>query len=117
MKLDRTDLTAIRSALQFALRILASRNENTTAFDNALTAIEAALANATRVSDLGDPIAADGNPKTAVGHNELHDWVTVAEAARLLDCSERRVRQIAPAVGGRKRGGTWWIPKSALPED
>ncbi len=70
-----------------------------------------------RLEEHLEDISADGNPKTAVGQNELHDWATVAEAARLLDCSERRVRQIAPAVGGRKRGGTWWIPRSSLPED
>ncbi len=59
----------------------------------------------------------NGNPKTPLSHTEWDEWATVAEAAKLLNCSERRVRQIAPAVGGVKRAGAWWLPRSVLPTE
>lgn len=102
-ELDRDDLDAAWWALRTVTHILAARNEPTTAFDCALTHIEAT-------------IAANGNPKSPRGQTEWNDWVSVGEAARLLGCSERRVRQIAPAIGAVKRAGAWWIPRSALPE-
>lgn len=102
--LDRATLEAARSALRMVTRALAARDEPTAAFDHALAGVEAA-------------ITGNGNSKPPPRQTDWDDWVSVQQAARLLDCSERRVRQIAPAVGGRKRGGTWWIPKSALPED
>jgi len=108
VRLDRADLSTSLSALRLVRRTLRSRNENTAAFDHAIEALDAALT---------PTASADGRPKTAVGQTEWHDWCSVAEAARLLDCSERRARQIAPSIGGKKRAGTWWIPRSALPTE
>ena len=107
--LDDADLTAIRSALTFTRRALTTRNEPTAPFDHAIAAIDTALAT--------QPIADNGNPKTDVDQTELNEWVSVTDASQLLGCSERRVRQIAPAIGATKRGGSWWIPRSALPTE
>jgi len=106
--IDRTDLTAIRTALTFTRRALTARHEPTAPFDHAIAAIDTALAT--------QPIADNGNPKTDVDQTELNEWVSVTDASQLLGCSERRVRQIAPAIGATKRGGSWLIPRSALPE-
>lgn len=46
----------------------------------------------------------------------LGQWATTNEAAHTLGVTSRRVRQIAGALGGRKIGGNWWIPRDALPE-
>lgn len=119
MNLDPTHLSTARHALLFVRRTLLARNEPTAAFDNALAGIEAALTaqNYSRVNTLTPRTTANGNHETAVSHTEFDDWITVDEAAQLLDCSVRRVRQLAPAIGAVKRGGCWWIPRSALPDE
>ena len=119
--IDRTDLTAIRTALRMVARALAARNDPVEAFTHALTTVEAALANPrhnlpTSVSSNPDPTTDSGSAETVVRNTELNEWVSVTEASQLLGCSERRVRQIAPAIGATKRGGSWLIPRSALPE-
>lgn len=57
-------------------------------------------------------ISANGNAETAAVHA---GFVTTAEAARTLGCSERRVRQLAPSIGGIKSGGRWLVPIDSLP--
>ena len=107
-ELNSADLDAALWALRMVTHSLAARNEPTETFDTALENVEAALAT--------HPIADNGNPKPPERQNEWDEWVSVGEASRILACSERRVRQIAPAIGAVKRGGSWWIPRSALPE-
>ncbi len=58
--------------------------------------------------------SADGTPTTAVPHTE---YVDTTEASKLLGCSERWARELAPRVGGIKRAGAWWIPRDALPTE
>lgn len=41
---------------------------------------------------------------------------TAAEAAQVLGTSERTVRRLAPALGGRKRAGTWLFDAAAVHE-
>lgn len=103
MNLDRDDLEAARWALRMVTRALTALNEPTAAFVDALAGVDAA-------------IASDGNPKPAVRQTEWDDWVAVPQAAQLMGCSVRRVRQLAPSIGGRKRAGSWSIPKDALPQ-
>lgn len=58
-----------------------------------------------------------GSASAPLRDNEFDGWVTTTEAAKLLHTSERWVRELAPAIGGRKQYGRWLIPRSALPEE
>ena len=107
MTLSRADLVAARYALLFTRRTLAARSESAEAFDTALGAIEAAL----------QPASVTGTPKPPPRDDEwTTEWATTAEAATVLDVSDRWARQMAPRIGGVKRGGSWWVPRSSLPE-
>ncbi len=44
------------------------------------------------------------------------DYMTTDEAAALLGCSERHVRRMAPALGGRLVGGRWLVDRQAVAE-
>lgn len=104
--LSTADLSTARSALLFVRRAIAARREPTAALDRALAGIETAMAT-----------AANGGPKTPLRDDWGEAWATTSEAAQALECSERRMREIARSIGGVKRGGCWWIPRSALPEE
>lgn len=47
----------------------------------------------------------------ATGHA---DEVSITEAARLLGCSARTARRLAPALGGRKHAGVWLVRAGAI---
>lgn len=100
---DPRPLKVAAEAVRMVCEVLAARREPTSAFDNALSEIEAALT----TSDNGSPAAPPRND----------DWVDTAEAAKLLGCGERWARDIAPRIGGQKIGGRWLIPKDALPQE
>lgn len=101
--LTAADVTAIRSALLFACRALAARNEDTTAFVSALAAVDATTTEHGSVSETGCN----------------HGYVDTCEASRLLGTSERWVRELAASghIGAVKHAGRWLIPRDALPED
>lgn len=40
--------------------------------------------------------------------------VSAAEAAALLGCTDRRVRQLADELGGRRLSGRWQFPRAAV---
>lgn len=44
------------------------------------------------------------------------DVIDVTEAARLLDCSPRTARRLAPRLGGRLVGGRWVVDRFATLE-
>jgi len=44
------------------------------------------------------------------------DWLTVDQAARLLGCSTRHARRLAPQLGGRRSGGVWHLDPQAVNE-
>ena len=107
MTLDGADLATARSALLFVRHAVAARRENTAALDRTLANFDATLAT-----------SANGSRSTPARHTGIDDeWVSTTEAATRLGCSERWAREIAPTVGGRKRAGRWWIPRSALPQE
>lgn len=45
---------------------------------------------------------------------ELTERVTTTQAAELLAKSERQLRRLAPRLGGRKVGGTWYLDLDAI---
>ena len=98
---DHADIVAACTALRFVRVALAARRESTTAFDKALESFNTATT------------AAIGSPESPARED---GWVTTAEAAERLHCSERWARDLAPRIGGRKVGGRWLIPKASLPE-
>jgi hypothetical protein len=58
------------------------------------------------------PVAADGSAEVELAEivASSEQLLTVAEAAGLLELSERRVRQLAADGMGVKRGGVWLLP-------
>ena len=44
------------------------------------------------------------------------EFLDVAAAARLLNCSTRTARRLAPKLGGRQVGGRWLIDRLAVEE-
>ncbi|MBX7433478.1 helix-turn-helix domain-containing protein [Mycobacterium sp. Y57] len=100
--LSAADLAVARSALLWVRRQVAARHEPTAALDATITAIDTALT------------SGNGSPEQPPSHT---GFVDVTEAARLLDVSDRHVRNLAPHIGGIKHAGRWIIPRSSLPED
>ena len=94
------DLKACRAALRVC-RSLPARPETTAAWDRALVAVEEVLSG-----------SVNGSAATPTRQTE---WVTTAEAAKALGCTDRWARDIAASVG-IKYGGRWFIPKDALPQ-
>ncbi|WP_153453808.1 helix-turn-helix domain-containing protein [Streptomyces smaragdinus] len=61
-------------------------------------------------------VAVDGSAETEVpevGASSGHE-VTTGEAAVLLGCTERRVRQLAAGGMGARRGGRWVLDRSVV---
>lgn len=62
------------------------------------------------------PVAAAGSaevPLSEVGPPLPHE-ITTREASVLLGLTERRVRQLAPVLGGRRVGSGWLLDRSAV---
>jgi hypothetical protein len=58
--------------------------------------------------------SANGRGETAVV--EESNWMSTTEAAAQIGCTARRVRQIAPRIGGRRVGRRWIFPARAVRE-
>jgi hypothetical protein len=99
---DPRPLKVAAEAVRMVCGVLAARREPATAFNDALSAIEAALT----TSDNGSTATPPRND----------EFVDTATAAKLLGCGERWARDIAPRIGGQKISGRWFIPKDALPQ-
>lgn len=44
------------------------------------------------------------------------DWIDANEASALIGCTPRRVRQIAPQLGGRRVGRRWLFQRECVEE-
>src|SRR4051812_44348288 len=102
--MDRSALLTAQAALLAVRETVVIRKGTTTAFDHALSSIREALTSS---------CAAEGRPKTVPVHTE---YVTTAEAAKLLGCKERWAREIAKRIG-IKKSGVWLMSKDALPQE
>ncbi|MFC9833186.1 hypothetical protein ACFVKB_05070 [Rhodococcus sp. NPDC127530] len=52
-----------------------------------------------------------GNSNTGTRTTE---WITTEEAARMLNCSNRQARRLAPQLDGRLSGGRWVLDRQAV---
>lgn len=55
-------------------------------------------------------------PEPDAAHNDTSEMITTDHAARLLHCSPRTVRRLAPKLGGTRIGGRWMIDPLAITE-
>lgn len=104
MTLDARDLQTAVSALRAVRRALNLRGETSVAFDHALAALD---------NELTLVIAACGTPKPPAREA---DWVPISIAAKTLGLGRRRMRDLAPGIGGVKIGRDWMVPRDSLPE-
>lgn len=44
------------------------------------------------------------------------EMIATEEAARMLECSSRQARRLAPRLGGRRVGGRWLLDRRAVVE-
>lgn len=58
--------------------------------------------------------AANGNSETSPAEIAPRSAVSAEQAASLLGVSPRRVRQLAPLIGGVKNGGRWRFERGAV---
>ena len=93
-------LDAARYAVDVAQR---ARARNGLPPSTALARLAAALS----------PAGQTDNPNEPTGEA---DDMTTEEAARLLGCSPRQARRLAPALGGRLTGGRWLLDRVAVAE-
>ncbi|MFD6676062.1 hypothetical protein ACFWDA_17045 [Rhodococcus zopfii] len=95
-------ITAVRYAVRVAL---AARHRNGLPAHPLLVELAAAVA---------DPGTTDTEPEPAQqDHTELID---TREAARMLGCSNRQARRLAPLLGGRIHAGRWLLDRDAVTE-
>jgi hypothetical protein len=103
---------ALRAALQAVL--IAARVRTRNGLPNSAAHLELAKA-------LGAAMSANGHPAV----REIPDMqdmphepptVTIAEAAKQLEISERQTRRRAPQLGGKKIGGVWLLDQDAINE-
>lgn len=66
-----------------------------------------------RLADALSPAGHADTPHEAPGE---HDDMTTDEAARLLGCTARQARRLAPVLGGRLVGGRWLLDRQAVAE-
>jgi hypothetical protein len=55
-----------------------------------------------------------GNPETARPEIVAESVMTAEQASTLLGLTARRVRQLAPVIGGHKHHGRWTFDRSAV---
>ncbi len=58
--------------------------------------------------------AAAGNPETSRPEIGADSAMTAEQAAGVLNLSARRVRQLAPVLGGSRAGGRWVFDRTAV---
>ncbi|AXY51706.1 hypothetical protein KI427_10280 [Rhodococcus ruber] len=93
--------------LRFAVRAaVAGRRRNGLRVPPDLAALAAAVSGAGR----SDTIPED------VPNDEERQWITIKEAAQMLECSDRQTRRLAPGLGGRLTGGRWLLDRHAVTE-
>ncbi|WP_277371063.1 helix-turn-helix domain-containing protein [Rhodococcus rhodochrous] len=95
-------LTAMRYAVRVAI---AARHRNGYTVPRELAELAAA------VSETG---TTDTEPTRAQHTSE--ELIDVQEVARMLGCSERQARRLAPQLDGRLHAGRWLIPRAAVTE-
>jgi hypothetical protein len=61
-------------------------------------------------------VSADGSTESVGGEQSGVEWLDARTAAELLRISPRRVRQLAPQLGGEIWSGRWRFPRNALEE-
>ncbi len=65
---------------------------------------------------LTSPVAATGHADTAAHPTGDDGRMTTTDVARMLGCSERTARRLAPGLGGRRIGGRWHLDAAAVAE-
>jgi hypothetical protein len=60
-------------------------------------------------------ISASGNVRNVTAP-QSKSMITTSEVAALLGCSPRRVRQLAPQLGGQQLGRSWIFDRDAIGE-
>ncbi|MDO0977182.1 hypothetical protein [Mycolicibacterium frederiksbergense] len=103
---------AVETALQAALIAIRSRRANGLPDSPMYRALATALAQARS----GDGHA-DVREHVVGQHFSVEaPTVPIATAADRLDICDRQARRLAPALGGRKIGGRWFVDEQALAE-
>lgn len=102
------ELTALRQA---AMALILSARRNGALYPKA---IESALRRIDTV--LSCPISAGGSPKSVGAEQSDVEWLDARTAAGLLRISSRRVRQLAPQLGGELWSGRWRFPRDTVEE-
>jgi len=95
-------LTAVRYAVRVAL---AARHRNGYPVPRELAELAAAVA---------EPGTTDTEP-TRAQHTST-ELIDVQETARMLRCSQRQARRLAPQLDGQLHAGRWLIPRTAVTE-
>ena len=94
------------AAVRYAIRVtVAARLRNGYPPHRGLTDVAAALA---------EPGTAD--PEPVAPQHDSHELIDVQEAARMLGCSHRQARRLAPSLGGRLQAGRWLLERTAVTE-
>lgn len=102
MSLDRSALLTAQQALLAVRETVVLGHGTTAAFDHALANVREALTT-----------SVVGSEKPPTDDNE---YVTTAELATELQCSDRWAREIAKRIG-IKVGNRWLVSKDALPQE
>ncbi|MCF8781246.1 hypothetical protein [Rhodococcus ruber] len=94
------------AALRYTVRVaLAARHRNGLPIPGILAELAAATSGAGQ-SDI----------ETKPAQQDSNDMIDTMEAARMLGCSNRQVRRLAPQLGGRIIAGRWLLERTAVTE-
>jgi hypothetical protein len=88
-----------------------SRNHNglpVTPTDTALAEALTQAMSANGHSDVSEP--------QELQHVQIEPTVTIRDAARRLELSERQTRRLAPKLGGKLKNGVWLLDQAAIDE-
>ncbi|USI88763.1 helix-turn-helix domain-containing protein [Rhodococcus pyridinivorans] len=70
------------------------------------------------ITELARELSVFGHRDThdAIGNNTgtQADWISTQEVARMLGCSHRQARRLAPELGGTLHAGRWLIDRTAV---
>lgn len=70
------------------------------------------------ITELARELAVFGQQDTAgeiTNNSEMQaDWISTQEAARMLGCSHRQARRLAPELDGTLHAGRWLIDRAAV---
>ncbi|AYA23967.1 MULTISPECIES: helix-turn-helix domain-containing protein [Rhodococcus] len=95
-------LTTVRYAVRVAI---AARHRNGYPVPRELTELAAAVT---------EPGTTDTEP-TRAQHTST-ELLDIQETARMLGCSQRQARRLAPQLDGHLHAGRWLIPRAAVDE-